>query len=133
MTMTDKKPQSFALVLAEADGGLLNQQLSAAWQELHDDLDERSMLHDSVFKGEITIKLKVSNDHGKVEIVPAVVLKKPPTKYTGARFFRTEDGDLTTQDPRVAHDLFAEKARQAKAEKQQAKSAAAPTAAGKAV
>lgn len=107
----EKEPQSFALVLAEADGGLLNKQLSAAWQDLSDDLDERSMLHDAEFKGEITIKLKVSNDHGKVAIVPAVVVKKPPIKYTGARFFRTEAGDLTVQDPRVATDLFEARAK----------------------
>lgn len=124
--MAEKKaPQSFALVLAEADGGLLNRQLSEAWQDLSDDLDERSMLHDAEFKGEITIKLKVSNDHGKVAIVPSVTLKKPPVKYTGARFFRTEEGDLTTQDPRAAGSLFAEK----RAEKM-ARGAAAPKMAG---
>ncbi len=109
MSKEKKVPQSFALVLAEADGGLLNTQLSAAWQDLSDDLDERSMLHDSEFKGEITIKLKVSNDHGKVAIVPAVTVKKPAVKYTGARFYRTEAGDLSTQDPRVVGDMFAEK------------------------
>ncbi len=127
----DKKPpQSFSLVLAEADGGLLNQQLSAAWQDLSDDLDARSMLNDTETKGSITITLKVTNDHGKVAIAPAVKVVKPPTKYTGARFFRTEDGDLTTQDPRVAHDLFAAKAAERKRDKEAARSAPAPSAAG---
>lgn len=86
------------------------------------------MLHDTTAKGEITIKLKVENDHGKIAIMPAVTVKTPPAKFTGARFYRTEEGDLTTQDPRVAHDLFAERARAAKIAKSEAKSAAAPTA-----
>ena len=109
MTTRDEKPdQSFAHILAEADGGLLNKQISAAFRDLNDDLDERSMLHDATFKGEFTIKLKITNDHGKIEMRADCVVKKPPTKYTGARFYRTEEGELTTQDPRVVGDLFKE-------------------------
>lgn len=127
--MADKKdPQSFALVLADADGGLLNRQISEAWQDLSDDLDSRSFLHDQEMKGEITIKLKVSNDHGKVLLTPVTIsTKKPATQYTKARFYRLEDGSLSTQDPRVRMDLFAAKRA---ADGQQGKSAAAPKVAG---
>lgn len=128
MTKKDREPQSFALILAEADGGLLNRQISAAFMDLNDDLDERSMLHDATFKGEFTIKLKIINDHGKIEMKADCIVKKPPTKYTGARFYRTEEGEITTQDPRVIGDLFRER-REAAAK---GKSAAAPKAAGKA-
>lgn len=133
MTTEKREPQSLAHVLAEADAGGLNKALSADWQRLMDALDDDSMLHDKVSKGAITITFKVSNDHGKVFIEPAEPkVKLPPRAMTGARMFRDDAGLLTTQDPRVAHDLFRERALAAKAEKkEQAKSAAAPKAAGK--
>jgi len=99
-------PQSFAHVLAEADGGMLNKQLSEEWQQLQDALDNDSMVHERIAKGAIVIKLVVSNDRGKVLILPEIKLTLPKKERTGARFFRTEDGELTTQDPRVVGDLF---------------------------
>jgi hypothetical protein len=119
-----RDPQSFALLLAEADGGLLNRQISAAFADLNDDLDARSFLHDAAFKGEMTIKLKLTNDHGKIDVKADCIVKKPPTKYTGARFFRTQEGELTTQDPRAVRDMFADRRADVKA-----KGAAPPKAA----
>ncbi len=128
----EREPQSFAHVLAEADAGLLNRQLSEIWQGLSDALDQDSMTHDKISAGAITITLKVTNDRGKVLIVPTEPkVKYPPRLLTGARFYRDEEGNLSAQDPRVAHDLFAERARAAKEEKR-GKSAAAPVAAEKA-
>ena len=123
--------QSFAHVLASADGGLLDRQLSEAFADLNDELDDRSMTMDGeTVKGEITIKLKVANTAGKVDIKADCIVKKPPTKYTGARFWRDEDGNLSTQDPRVVGDLFSQK----RAEKAtQGRSAAAPKTAGEKV
>ncbi len=121
-----KEPQSFAHVLAEAAVGLLAAQISRAWQELNDTLDADSMLHDTVVKGEFTIKLKISNDHGKIAIAPTVTAKAPPKQYTNARFYRSEEGDLTTKDPRTARDMFSERRAEKKAAEPTTKSADAP-------
>ena len=120
-----KSPQSFALVLGEADGGTVNRELSEVFQRLSDELDAHSFLHDAEAKGSMTIKLVIVNDHGKVAMKFDATAKSPPKKFSGARFFRTEDGDLTRQDPRVASDLCAERR-----EEKRAKSAAVPVTAG---
>jgi hypothetical protein len=102
-----KEPQNFALLLADADGGTVNQYLSRKFAEMMGPLQDRASLHEDTFTGEFTVKIKVSTDHrGKVEWKPACSVKLPAEKMPSARFFTDDNMELTRQDPRAAGDLY---------------------------
>ena len=124
--MKKPDPQSFALLLAEADGGTINDEISRRYAELDDKLTDRAYLHDDNFTGELTIKLKltVEGKSGKKVWKVDAPIKLPAMKMPVARFFTDDQGKTTRKDPRTAGELF--EARQRREERGAAKSAAAP-------
>lgn len=123
--MAKTEPQSFALLLADADGGTINEEISRRYEELDGKLTDRAYLHDDTFTGEMTIKVKlaVEGKSGKKVWKVDCSTKLPADKMPVARFFTDEEGRTTRKDPRTAGDLF-EAARQRR--DGVAKSAAAP-------
>jgi len=122
--MEKREPQSFSFIIADADGGTVNDYLSRKWDEMMSHLQDRANLHEDEFAGEFSLKLKVKTDHkGKVEIAPSCTVKLPAEKMPKARFFTDDQMKLTRQDPRVADDLFEARAKRDGAP---VKSAAAP-------
>ncbi len=106
-----REPQSFAFILGDADGGTINEVLSARYEALRQELTDRASLHEDNFTGsfDLKIKLTVEGKSGKITWKVDAATKLPPQKVPGARFFTDTEGRQTRQDPRTAGALFDEK------------------------
>lgn len=98
-----KEPQSFAMVIEEADRGRINKLLSEQFSELVDYVTTKASLHDGPWKAEMTLKIKVKAEpDGKMELV----FSKPTTKRdeevmpTARMYFDPATGQLQNDEPR---------------------------------
>lgn len=98
----DREPQSFALVIEEADRGRVNRILSADLARVIETTTDKASLHESEWKGEISIKIKVTAEpHGKVVLSFGKTVKVDEEKMPKARmFYNPDNGALTNEEPR---------------------------------
>ena len=97
-----KETQSFASVLEEADRGQVNRILSSDLARVVDVATSKASLHDSEWKGEINIKIKVTAEPGgKVTLSFGKTVKVDEEKMPKARMYYDPDsGTLTNDVPR---------------------------------
>ena len=98
-----KEPQSFALVIEEADRGRINKILSEKFREIVQYVTDKASLHETEWKAEMTLKIKVKAEpHGKVELSFA----KPTTKRDeegmpkARMYYDPDSGALMNDEPR---------------------------------
>ncbi len=108
MMAEKKEPQSFALILADADAGTVNDELSRRYEAMREKLTDLAYFHEDTFTGEFTLKVKLSVEGKKGNLTWKVdaTTKLPPQKMPGARFFTDAGGRQTSKDPRTAGPLI---------------------------
>jgi hypothetical protein len=100
--MSKKEPQSFADVIEAADRGKVNRILSADLARVVDETTTKASLHDTEWKGEITIKIKVTAEaDGKVTLGFNKTTKIAEEGMPKARMYYDPDtGAITNDVPR---------------------------------
>jgi len=90
--MPNRKPQSFAEVLTEADHGQIDAIFSADFADLVDHLTSKASLHVDTWKGEMVITVKVAAEpNGKLELSFARKVKRQEEKMPKARMLHDPD------------------------------------------
>jgi hypothetical protein len=102
MGKKDQPAQSFAEVIETADRGKINRILSGDLAEIVDITTTKASLHESEWKGEMTIKIKVSAEaDGKITMGFSRTKKIDEEKMPKARMYHNPDtGALTVEEPR---------------------------------
>jgi hypothetical protein len=126
--MSEKKlPPDFGGFILDADHGRINRILSNDLGRVCDTVTDKANLHETEWKGEITLKIKATAEpNGKVTFAFAKTIKLDEEKLPKARmYYDPEDGALSNDAPRQV------KLPGFEGEKRGAKSAAAPKVGGK--
>ncbi len=102
MGKSEQPPQSFAEVIETADTGRINRILSADLARVVDAATTKATLHETEWKGEINLKIKVTAEpHGKVVLSFGKTVNVDEEKMPKARmYYDPDNGSLTTEQPR---------------------------------
>jgi hypothetical protein len=101
--MSEKKlPPDFGGFILDADHGRINKILSNDLGRVCDTVTDKATLHESEWKGEITLKIKVTGEpNGKVTFTFGKTIKIDEEKLPKARmYYDPDDGALSNDAPR---------------------------------